>query len=132
MIGSNNLTSDFSASTSPSAFNWWEENCCIFLKEISSLNAFYLFLPLFKQQTTPYNVLFFQKMKKYTFLFSFQTGTGSQWEGPHNNNKATCIQSKFTIHYILLFLLTIPLYSLNLCKKYYKTSPIYTFLSFSH
>ena len=73
-----------------SAFNWWEENCCIFLKKISSPNAFYLFLPLFKQQTTPYNVLFFQKMKKYAFLFSFQTGTGSQWEGPHNNNKATC------------------------------------------
>ena len=87
---------------SPSAFNWWEENCCIFLKKISSPNAFYLFLPLFKQQTTPYNVLFFKKMKKYAFPFSFQTGTGSQWEGPHNNNnnKATCIQSKFTIHYI--------------------------------
>ena len=66
-------------------------------------NAFYLFLPLFKHQTTPYNVLFFQKMKKYAFLFSFQTGTGSQWEGPHINNKATCLQSKFTIHYILLF-----------------------------
>ena len=89
--------------SSLSAFNWWEENCCIFLKKISSPNAFYLFLPLFKHQTTPYNVLFFQKMKKYAFLFSFQTGTGSQWEGPHNNNKATCIQSKFTIHYILLF-----------------------------
>ena len=86
--------------TSPSAFNWWEENCCIFLKKISSPNAFYLFLPLFKQQTTPYSVLFFKKMKKYAFLFSFQTGTGSQWEGPHNNNKATCIQSKFIIHYI--------------------------------
>ena len=85
-----------------SAFNWWEENCCIFLKKISSPNAFYLFLPLFKHQTTPYNVLFFQKMKKYAFLFSFQKGTGSQWEGPHNNKKATCIQSKFTIHYILL------------------------------
>ena len=86
-----------------SAFNWWEKNCCIFLKKISSPNAFYLFFPLFKHQTTPYNVLFFKKMKKYAFLFSFQTGTGSQWEGPHNNNKATCIQSKFTIHYILLF-----------------------------
>ena len=83
-----------------SAFNWWEENCCIFLKKISSPNAFYLFLPLYKQQTTPYNVLFFKKMKKYVFSFSFQTGTGSQWEGPHNNNKATCIQPKFTIHYI--------------------------------
>ena len=92
-------------------------------KENSSSNAFYLFLPLFKHQTTPYNVLFFQKMKKYAFLFSFQTGAGSQWEGPHNNNKATCLQSKFTIHYILLFLLTIPLYSVNLCNKYYKTSP---------
>ena len=73
-----------------SAFNWWEENCCIFFKKISSPNVFYVFLPLFKHQTTPYNVLFFQKMKKYAFLFSFQTGTGSQWEGPHNNNKATC------------------------------------------
>ena len=73
-----------------SAFNWWEENCCIFFKKISSPNAFYIFLPLFKHQTTPYNVLFFQKMKKYAFLFSFQTGTGNQWEGPHNNNKATC------------------------------------------
>ena len=87
-----------------SAFNWWEENCCIFLKKISSQNAFYLFLPLFKQQTTPYNVLFFKKMKKYAFPFSFQTGTGSQWEGPHNsNNKATCpwcLQSRFT-HYTL-------------------------------
>ena len=82
--------------TSPSAFNWWEENCCIFLKKISSPNAFYLFLPLFNQQTTPYNVLFFQKMKKYAILFSFQRGTGSQWEGPHNNNKATC---KFTYQY---------------------------------
>ena len=61
-----------------SAFNWWEENCCIFLKKISSPNAFYVFLPLFKYQTTPYNVLFFQKIKKYAFLFSFQTGTRSQ------------------------------------------------------
>ena len=38
--------------------------------------------------------------------------------------------SLYTIFYF--FLLTIPLYSLNLCKKYYKMSPIYTFLSFSH
>ena len=119
--------------SSASAFNWWEENCCIFLKKISSPNAFYLFLPLFKQQTTPYNVLFFKKMKKYAFPFSFQTGTGSQWEGPHNsNNKATCMQCKFTIHYIYQFLLTIPLDSINLCQKYYKTSPTYTLLSFSH
>ena len=107
MIRSNNLSPESivnitNGTASPSAFNWWEENCCIFLKKISSQNAFYLFLPLFKQQTTPYNVLFFKKMKKYAFPFSFQTGTGSQWEGPHNNNnnKATCIQSKFTIHYI--------------------------------
>ena len=36
--------------------------------------------------------------------------------------------SLYTIFYF--FLLTIPLYSLNLCKKYYKTSPIYTFFLF--
>ena len=64
-----------------------------------------------------------KKKKKKAFPFSFQTGTGSQWEGPHNNNnKATCIQSKFTI----------PLDSINLWQKYYKTSPTYTLLSFSH
>ena len=49
-------------------FNWWEDICYILLKKISSSNAFYVFLPLFKHQTSAYkhqtsayNVLFLQK-----------------------------------------------------------------------
>ena len=114
--------------SSPSPFNWWEEFCYIFLKKISSPNAFYVFFPLFKHQSSAYNVLFLHRIKKYAFLFSFQTGTGSQLEGPHNNNKATCpccLQSRFTTH-------SFSYYPVYLCIKCYQTSPIYTFLSFSH
>ena len=96
-------------------FNWWEDICYILLKKISSPNAFYVFLPLFKHQTSAYNVLFLQK--KYAFLFSFKTGTGSPWEGPHNNNKATCpccLQSRFTTHSFVVIILYI--YAINVIK----------------
>ena len=69
-------------------------------------------------------------MKKYAFLFKQEqevSGRGlTTTTKPHVYNP----NSLYTILYF--FLLTIPLYSLNLCQKYYKMSPIYTFLSFSH
>ena len=93
--------------TSPSAFNWWEENCCIFLKKISSPNAFYLFLPLFKYQTTPYNVLFFKKMKNMPFLFLFKQeqevsgrGLTTTTTKPH----VPCIMYIYAINFINIHL----------------------------
>ena len=111
------LSSSTVSSRGASAFNWWEDICYILLKKIFSPNAFYVFLPLFKHQVSAYNVLFLQKIKKYAFLFSFQTGTGSQWEGSHNNNKATCpccLQSRFTTHSFLVNILYI--YAINVIK----------------
>ena len=70
-----------------SAFNWWKEICCTFLKKISSLNAFYVFLPLFKHQTTPYIVQFAQKIC-LSFFFSNRNrksvgGASQQQKKPH-------------------------------------------------
>ena len=114
-----------------SAFNWWEENCCIFLKKISSPNAFYLFLPLFNHQTTPYNVLFFQKMKKYAFLFSFKQEQEVSGRGlttttkPHVRDVCNP-DSLYTVFYLIYHF-----YHVYLCNKFYQTSPIYTLMSFS-
>ena len=88
-----------------SGFNWWEDICYIFLKKISSPNAFYVFLPLFKHQTSPYILQFVQKFKKSAFLFSFQTGTGSQWGGASQEQQShMSMLSAMQIHYTLFVL----------------------------
>ena len=75
--------------------------------------------------------IMYYSSKNYAFLFSFQTRTGSQWEGPQNNNKATCSyvcnpDSLCTVLYLIYHF-----YAVYLCNKCYQTSPIYTFVSFS-
>ena len=70
-------------------------------------------------------------MKKYAFLFSFQTGTGSQWGGLTTTTKLhvhdVCNpDSLYTVFYLIYHF-----YHVYLCNKLYQTSPIYTLMSFS-
>ena len=115
-----------------SAFNWWEENCCIFLKKISPpSNAFYVFLPLFMHQITPYNVLFFQKMKNMPFFFLFKQEEEVSGRGlttttkPHVHDVCNP-DSLYTVFYLIYHF-----YHVYLCNKCYQTSPVYTLMSFS-
>ena len=89
-------------------------------------------LPIFKHQTTPYNVLFFQKMKKIClsfFLFKQEqevSGRGlTTTTKPHVHDVCNP-DSLYTVFYLIYHF-----YHVYLCNKCYQTSPIYTLMSFS-
>ena len=98
------ICGDSPANGGASVFNWWEENCCIFLKKISSPNAFYLFLPLFKHQTTPY---YLPKSEKICLSLFFSNrnrksvGEASQQQQSH----LYTIQIHYTLYFTFFYLL---------------------------
>ena len=98
---------------------------------ISSLNAFCLFLPLFKHQTTPYNVLFFQKWKNIPFIFLFKQEEEVSGRGLTTTTKSHVhdVCNPDSLHTV--FYLIYHFYHIYLCNKCYQTSPIYTLLSLS-
>ena len=93
--------------TSLSPFNWWEEICCIFLKKMSSLNAFYVFLPLFKHQTSPYIVQFVQKIKKIclSFLFSNRNRKSVGGASQQQQSHMPTIQIQYTLYSTVFYLI---------------------------
>ena len=102
------ITVSFQLVASPSPFNWWEKFCYIFLKKISSSNAFYVFLPIFKHQTMPYIVKFVQKFFKIclSFLFSNRNrksvgGASQQQQQSHMST----IQIQYTLYSTVFYLI---------------------------
>ena len=92
---------------SPSPFNWWEEFCYLFLKKISSPNAFYVFLPLFKHQTSPYILQFVQKLKKIclSFLFSNRNRKSVGGASQQQQSHISTIQIQYTLYSTVFYLI---------------------------